>query len=157
MWVVTKIGFFSAVQKHGTDYLTIRARVKKDLENLIPYLPGEGHKILELPGHDYPYRLLCWHESWAEAMAKLSQEVDYDNFKSEIGLKDPARESVLHRVWSALFGLEELERPPKTQGAEGYTYPKGNYSAWLPEYDSYQGVDFKDLWIGKDNKKGNKK
>jgi hypothetical protein len=40
MWLFTNIGFFSAVQKSGTDCLTIRSRVKGDLETLREkYLP----------------------------------------------------------------------------------------------------------------------
>ena len=35
MWLFTTVGFFSAVQKSGTDDLTIRARVRDDLP------PGE--------------------------------------------------------------------------------------------------------------------
>jgi len=34
MWLFTRLGFFSAVQKPGTDELTILTRVYEDLERL---------------------------------------------------------------------------------------------------------------------------
>lgn len=50
MWIITPLGFFSIVQKPGdvpTGTLTIRARVRSDLEALkAAVLPGLG-KITE--------------------------------------------------------------------------------------------------------------
>jgi len=44
MWLITNFGFFSVVQKPGDDMLTVRSRVKADLEELqnryIPNLSG---------------------------------------------------------------------------------------------------------------------
>ena len=34
MWLFTTVGFFSVVQKPGTDKLTVRARVAPDLDRL---------------------------------------------------------------------------------------------------------------------------
>jgi hypothetical protein len=34
MWIFTTIGFFSIVQKPRTDFLTVRARVASDLDDL---------------------------------------------------------------------------------------------------------------------------
>ena len=34
MWIFTTIGFFSIVRKPGTDFLTVRARVASDLDDL---------------------------------------------------------------------------------------------------------------------------
>ena len=43
MWLFTNFGFFSVVQKTGTKNLTIRARVKADLDTLRNlYLPELG-------------------------------------------------------------------------------------------------------------------
>lgn len=40
MWLFTRIGCFSAVQKPGTDFLAIRARAKGDIDALRSrYLP----------------------------------------------------------------------------------------------------------------------
>ena len=43
MWLITTAGFYSIVQKSGEKDLTIRSRVRKDLEALRDkYLPGPG-------------------------------------------------------------------------------------------------------------------
>jgi hypothetical protein len=140
MWVVTKAGFFSAVQKFNSDDLTIRARVREDLVHLLDYLPRspESYQITATPQQDYEYRLICHHEDWAQALALLGKEIDYDNFKSEIGRTDPKRESILHSVWSALWGLSEhsmfaslyassavppTSSYPSSRTTSGYHYP----------------------------------
>ena len=43
MWLFTTFGFFSAVQKPGDDFLTIRGRSAKDLDRLREkYLPASA-------------------------------------------------------------------------------------------------------------------
>ena len=115
MWIVTRIGFFSAVQKTGEQGLTVRSRVRRDLVNLLPYLPkgSQHYTIVTTPANDYEYRIRCTHDDWSSALSRLGEEVDYDNFKSEIGRIDRAREHILHSVWSALFSLTGLERPAR--------------------------------------------
>lgn len=129
MWTVTRAGFFSAVQKRGSTDLTVRARVKKDLENLIRYLPESesGYSIQVTPNADYGYRLMCSHENWASALYWMAMDVDYDNFKSEIGNTDPERESILHGVWTALYQLTGLERAPDTFWKYYKTGPKSRF------------------------------
>jgi hypothetical protein len=153
MWIVTKAGFYSAVQKFNSDDLTIRARVRADLVRLLDYLPGprSSYKITATPQHDYEYRLICSHEDWADALANLGSEVDYDNFKSEIGRKDPRRESVLHRVWGALFGLSDRTRRYSSflDGGNGalvpYTGPS-SYTDPTPVAKSNAVWDQESLW-----------
>ena len=41
MWIFSKVGFCSIVQKPGQSYLTVRSRVREDMENLrATYMPG---------------------------------------------------------------------------------------------------------------------
>lgn len=110
MWIVTREGFYSAVQKDGDTDLTVRARVKQDLTNLLPYLSGtvKQYPIITTPDNDYGFRIKCSHEDWACALAQLAREIDYSNFKREIGTIDPKRKDVLHHVWSALYELAWL-------------------------------------------------
>jgi hypothetical protein len=120
MWVVSRAGFYSVVQKVGDPGLTVRARVRQDLVNLLSYLPGaaSAYEIRESPTNDYGYRLQCSHKEWAEALAALALEIDYDNFKSEIGKLDRKRESILHKVWDALYDLTRLNPGHKGFGLD---------------------------------------
>lgn len=107
MWLFTNFGYFSVVQKPGTDFLTVRARVRGDLDNLrANYLPqlsttqGKG-------GTDYPWRATVPHADFAAALGKIVLDVKYDNFKNEIAkCQGKTRASRYGRVWSALYDME---------------------------------------------------
>ena len=56
MWLFTKFGFYSVVQKPGEDCLTVRSRVREDLDPLREqYLPNLG-QTLDHVETDYPFR-----------------------------------------------------------------------------------------------------
>src|SRR5208337_1004104 len=106
MWLFTRHGYFSICQKPGEKQLTIRARVRADLENLrVQYLPKI--KIIERAGTDYQFRAKVSHKQFANAVKKMVLEIGYENFKEEVAGKQGMRRSmVYHRVWSVLTGLE---------------------------------------------------
>lgn len=108
MWLFTTIGFFSAVQKPGTDFLTIRARVKADLDNLRErYLP-ELSSCIDHAGTDYPWRATATHPQFAAALVKIACDVQYTNFKDEVAKQQgKARAHRYHKVWSALYDMED--------------------------------------------------
>jgi enoyl-CoA hydratase/carnithine racemase len=65
MWIITKIGFFSIVQKpwsNPNDTLTVKARARTDLENLRAYLP-EMSEIIASEDSDYRYRATADREA----------------------------------------------------------------------------------------------
>jgi hypothetical protein len=109
MWVITTKGFYSAVQKNGDPpgTLTVRARAKQDLlnlkvEGLLPNL-----EIIEQAGTDYPFRIKVTSAEWARVMASLALDVDYPNFKDEVGrVQGKARASIYSSLWSILLKLE---------------------------------------------------
>lgn len=110
MWLVAEFGFFSIVRKRedtarGT--LTIRARVRHDLENLRDrYIPNMS-EIQEDSRADYRYRATAARESVAEAMAAVVRAIDYDNVKERCGeVQGDERAAVYHSVWAALTGLQ---------------------------------------------------
>lgn len=113
MWIVTTVGFFSVVEKpwdraQGT--LTIRARVREDLEALgglcLPMLSA----IAEDGEADYRFRAQAPREAVAVAMATLVRGVDYDNFKAAVGRRQGAsREAVYHDAWRAFYQLQRGE------------------------------------------------
>jgi 8-oxo-dGTP pyrophosphatase MutT (NUDIX family) len=106
MWIITKIGFFSVVQKPGTDFLTVRARVREDLNNLRDlYLP-ELAPTIEKGGTDYPWRATVSHSAFAAALGKIAADIDYSNFKNAVkAAQGHARAKIYGEVWGTLFDL----------------------------------------------------
>lgn len=106
MWVITACGFFSVVRKPGEELLTVRARVREDLEALRAYLPGMT-RVVATPTADYAYRTSCTQYDWAYALARMAMDVDYGNFKSEVQRRQGAkRHDVYMSVWCTLRRLQ---------------------------------------------------
>ena len=121
MWLFTRYGFFSAVCArqgsggHGQPVdpgrVMVRARVRGHLDALkgrFPELLG-GCEVREFAGTDYAFRLFVAKSTWARALAALAEELDYDNFKSEVarhGGAGAAYERSLHKVWSVMDKLQ---------------------------------------------------
>ncbi len=103
MWLTTTFGFFSIVQKDGDKHLTVRARVRADLDELrTRYLP-ELSKTVALDRTDYRYRATVPGAALAKAMAAIVADITYDNFKAEVELRQGQdRELVYSRVWGVL-------------------------------------------------------
>lgn len=112
MWLITTIGFFSVVQKPDdieADTLTVRARVKYDLQRLSAYVDFETPIAVNYVT-DYRYRVKVKRELFAEAMSKLVKDIDYDNFKDAV--KDEQghyRAHVYSDVWAALYPMTSHE------------------------------------------------
>ena len=122
MWLFTKYGFFSAVcarrgggghdQPVDPDRVMVRARVRGHLDALkdgFPDLLG-GCEIHESPDADYAFRLFVAKPAWAQALAGLADELDYDNFKGEVGRHQGAAGAdythALMSVWSTMNRLQ---------------------------------------------------
>ena len=110
MWLITPIGFFSIVQKpndKGNSTLTVRARLRGDLEALKQkYLPSLG-PIQQNAGTDYHYRATALRADVSAAMARMIADLDYDNFKDEVSKKQGRERSRLyHDVWEVLYRLQ---------------------------------------------------
>jgi hypothetical protein len=110
MWLFTTIGFFSVVQKTGESELTVRARVRADLDRLREkYLP-ELTPTESGTGTDYPHRGRVSHEAFARALGQLARDIQYGNFKNKIYAEQGGdRAHVYGDVWHALLGLENEE------------------------------------------------
>lgn len=111
MWLITPIGFFSVVRK-PTDIknktLTVRARVRSDLEALqAKYLPELG-PIQESSVNDYRFRAVAPQAAVAAAMARLAESLDYSNFKDAVKQRQgAARAHLYHEVWDVLYRLQQ--------------------------------------------------
>jgi hypothetical protein len=123
MWIFTKHGFFSAVcarQGSGTygkpvdlNRMMVRARVRAHLDALKQRFPDllNQCEIQDFAGTDYAFRIFVAKSVWAQVLAGLAEETDYDNFKSEVarhqGTAGSAYEHSLHDVWSVMYKLQK--------------------------------------------------
>lgn len=97
MWIFTSKSYISVVQKPGdTDLLTVRARIKGDIENMFPDARVEANK-----GTDYKYRAKVPRLMVATAMHDQVTALNYSNFKNTV--KDKKRHSAYMDVWSAMY------------------------------------------------------
>jgi len=110
MWIFTTIGFFSIVQKPGTDFLTVRARVASDLDNLRNQFMPHLSPTIKGGGTDYPFRATISHKDFGAGLAKMGEAITYRNFKSAVGKEmGSQREQAYHKVWHDLFHLGATE------------------------------------------------
>lgn len=116
MWLMTKHGFYSIVQKD--DGIHIRAREREDLERLlkgmgvynrhavIAFDPSKEWKatdaILETPRNDYQWRIVVNQVFLDEFMKWLGKTCDYPNFKAQIDSDPAQRRKPYHAVWEVM-------------------------------------------------------
>ncbi len=129
MWLITPIGFFSIVQKPSdvtNNTLTVRARLRADLEALrTHHLPGLG-EITESTTNDYRFRAVAPRSEVAAAMAAMVNTLDYSNFKNQVGkVQGAARAHLYHDVWDVLYRLQSQPKkyaaPAPATSASGVT------------------------------------
>jgi hypothetical protein len=123
VWLFTKYGFYSAVcaregggqhsQAVDPQRIMVRARLRAHLEALqerFPNLIGDCD-ILKFAGSDYAYRFFVDKPIWSQVLAGLNEELDYDNFKSEVARfqshSDGRYEDALHDVWEVMNRLQK--------------------------------------------------
>ena len=108
MWIFTTIGFFSVVKKShdAADEITIRARVRGDLEALGHHVPSMGEIRVDTDA-DYRYRATAKQEDFATATAQLVREIGYSNFKNEVAAaQGHDRASYYGSVWAVMYDLQ---------------------------------------------------
>lgn len=126
MWLLTPVGFFSAVQD-GKDakVMQVRTRSKDDAlvlarwllsENLVTldkkHYPTVESLVLEWRGRDYPYRVLVWREDWAAFCYYQALGIDYRNFKDEVKKRQGQRRaSIYGRIWGVLLDVSREHLP----------------------------------------------
>jgi 8-oxo-dGTP pyrophosphatase MutT (NUDIX family) len=115
MWLLTDFGFFSVVQKAGDGDLTVRSRVRADLDLLRErYLPTLSPTV-KGGGTDYPYRASASHIAMAEAAAKIVKDIHYPNFKNSVAkTQGHARHDLYSEVWVALRKLKDEPKQKAT-------------------------------------------
>ena len=95
------------------DRIMVRARVRAHFEALRERSAESlgNCEILEDAGTDYAFRIFVGKAVWSEVLAGLGEELDYDNFKSEVarhqGTAGAEYEGSLHKVWDVMYGIQE--------------------------------------------------
>ena len=115
MWLATKLGFYSIVEKehhlrpNGDKVFVVRSRTSGDLQrllNVIQPLLKKEYTIHEYEKSDYPYRIyLETKEELSTTFATLASSITYPNFKDEISESDSQQEKsdAYSQLWLNLF------------------------------------------------------
>ena len=123
MWLVTTKGFLSLVQdRHDSDILQVRARIREDITAHFP-----GAKIIVAHGGDYRYRARI---SKAQVAVKLAELVLNDlhytgHFKDVALAKGPnnaSRRKAYYATWSAMAGMQDYAPYAKSPRSLGTTF-----------------------------------
>ena len=107
MWIASKFGFFSIVQKDGCWH--VRARLKDDLVELVAAAKLTA-KLEEWPQADYRWRVRLKDEAeLTRVFSALQDSVNYTNFKSHIATLPRQRSKLpaYHELWSALYAIQK--------------------------------------------------
>lgn len=101
MWLMTKYGFYSIVQKQPGEY-HVRSRDRKDIENLVTRLLLAKVQIIESKSSDYAFRIIVKKEDVEAILKFLGETIDYDNFKDKIDQTPDQKHKPYHEVWGIL-------------------------------------------------------
>jgi hypothetical protein len=113
MWLATTIGFFSIVEKpwdRPARTLTVRTRAKVDLDGFRRYCPELGEQV-EADDADYRFRAQAPKEAVANALLRLTADIDYDNFKDAVASRQGSQRAAIYsKVWHALYAIQSSTR-----------------------------------------------
>jgi hypothetical protein len=106
MWLFAATGFYSVVQKPGETRLTVRTRVRSDLDRLREkYMPELSETFVDV-GTDYRYRAFIDHAAFGRGLARIGEDVHYPNFKGEVARTQTSRRAAVYSsAWTALWEL----------------------------------------------------
>lgn len=104
MWMMTKIGFYSIVEK-PKDKICIRTRNLRDMIQLQLQVYQDG-EIIETPLADYKYRMILTREYFEREFGDFAKYITYDNFKNEVQKTNRHREALYHQVWNIMRRAE---------------------------------------------------
>ncbi len=113
MWIFDKRGFFalaaSQTPKAPKGTLSVRARVRADLDAFRKHYSSKLGPTIVIPGADYEYRADISPDELRKAMVKMAEGVDYTKFKPEaerFSTGGHERHSLYLGVWSAMLNAE---------------------------------------------------
>jgi hypothetical protein len=101
MWLMTKHGFYSIVEKAPGQF-HVRSRERHDLQNLVDRIPLAGQKIIATPDADYAARLIVDRATLMSILLFLGETLDYGNFKDTVDSTPDQKHKPYHDIWSVL-------------------------------------------------------
>lgn len=108
MWLFTRYGFFSVVQKEDSDVLTIRAQVKSDLDRLRRHVLPTLAEATSHGGTNYPWRATAGKADFGEAAKRMAEEISYAGFTDEVTLSlGKNRAQRIGKVWTPLADMPD--------------------------------------------------
>ena len=152
MWTICTWGAFSIVAHRTRPRdLLVRGRARADVNAFADHIAGVDPKhkrppVEATPHADYAFRLVASRKSVGKVLARMTDALDYNNFKDEVATRDPARARLYGEVWATLRGIEagprtgvaQPEDPPPTREEMEVVL------AYLPVFDR-AGFDFGEL------------
>jgi hypothetical protein len=112
MWVFTKHGFFSVVEKWDNKSLVMVRSREKDHLHALKAAIGIKATLRRSTATDYPYRITISKSLWAHTLSQLAEDINYPNFKDEAEMVERGRKKSnrtpysdnLHDIWRILKG-----------------------------------------------------
>ena len=101
MWLMTKHGFYSIVEKTPGEF-HVRGRERQDLESLLQGVPLPDAELIETPDADYRFRIVVSRDSLLAILKFLGETLDYSNFKGKIDRTPDQRRKPYHEVWRVM-------------------------------------------------------
>ena len=107
MWICSKLGFFSIVEKGGPGMWQIRARCENDLHQLIE-ATGLDTEVISTPKADYGFRIVVDHDDLARVFSTLADSIDYSNFKNRIASLQEQQDKLhaYHDFWGGMLKVQ---------------------------------------------------
>lgn len=118
MWLMTKYGFYSIVQKQPNVY-HVRSRERHDLQNLIDKVPLPGCLISESKSTDYLARIIVDRDVVMKILRLLGSTLDYDNFKQQVAETPDQAHKPYHSVWKVIADSLGAYGKPGRFGKQG--------------------------------------
>jgi len=109
MWLFTQHGVYSITRSRTvTDKTQVRARTRRDLENL-QTLTSNPAPILKTLNADYRWRIIITPSESERIVTLLTRDIDYPNFKPGVARRpdqkhrghDDHRIGELHHSWQS--------------------------------------------------------
>jgi hypothetical protein len=102
MWIFTRDGFLSIVEHNlNSNILIVRSRFKNHIEKIF----GDV-EVQEDAGTDYEYRAEIPKEKVAKVMSDLVKDIDYPNFKNELGNLKKIDSTYVRRCWAVYEAVQ---------------------------------------------------
>lgn len=101
MWLMTKHGFYSIVERRPGEF-HVRSRERQDIENLVARVPLQDTKIFDTPDADYAVRVVVDRDTVRTIMAFLAETLDYPNFKAKVDATPDQAKKPYHKVWAVM-------------------------------------------------------